>query len=441
MAESQATLSSVAAKVTELTAELTKYLADNKLPEPTLGADSATHFPTLAPEMFMQRQHLVDAIQDLWILVQGPSESVFNYVHTAAPDVGALNVLNYFDFWSAVPLDGDASYAEIAERVQLPQVVVTRVLQHSTNLRYFAETEPGKLTTRIKHTSRSAAVAKSEGLRALVQAVLDDAGAPTVVLNEALEKYSRGKKELTKKQEESAFALLHSGGLYQGHKHYFDYQESGDGWRSRSYTKFMGYLKEIFHLEDLVLKLKDWEAEGAAHIVDVGGSAGHDAVVLTRAFPALTITVQDLPNVAPRFHATVPADLLPRITFIPHNFLTPQPVHGADIYLFKMILHDWSDGDAAAIFRNLVPALKPGARVVLLEYIGNRGETDSALPLSVRQWGTATDLRLLALFNGREREVGEWEGLFRAADERFEVAGTRTTEDGFFAVVEAVWKG
>jgi hypothetical protein len=168
-----------------------------------------------------------------------------------------------------VPLDGTASYDEIAEKVKLPVDVVTRILQHSTNLRLFAETEPGKRSTKIQHSSRSAAVAKNTGLKSLIQAVLDDAGPPTTILHEALQRYSRGKPELTQEQKESAFALLHSGGAYSAHTNYFEYQESGDGWRSKSYTKFMGYLKEIFHMENLVLDLKDWKAVGKASVVDV----------------------------------------------------------------------------------------------------------------------------------------------------------------------------
>ena len=75
------------------------------------------------------------------------------------PDAAALNILNHFDFWSAVPVDGSASYAEIAQRTRLPQDVVYRVVQHATTLRLFAETEPGKPSSRIQHTSRSAALA------------------------------------------------------------------------------------------------------------------------------------------------------------------------------------------------------------------------------------------------------------------------------------------
>jgi hypothetical protein len=175
-------------------------------------------------------------------------------------------------------------------------------------------------------------------------------------------------------------------------------------------------------------------------IGQVGGSAGHDAVVLASNFPDLALTVQDLPKVRSQFEATVPEQLKERISFSEHNFLNPQPVQ-ADIYLLKMILHDWADTDAVKILQALVPALKPGARVVLLEYIGDRGETETPLPLSMRQWGTATDLRLMALFNTKERQVGAWKQLFKAADERFEVSDVDPKPEDFFTVVEAAWRG
>lgn len=50
---------------------------------------------------------------------------------------------------------------------------------------------------------------------------------------------------------------------------------------------------------------------------------------------------------------------------MPHDFLEVQPVHGADVYLLRWILHDWSDKYAIQILRNLTPALKKGARVVV----------------------------------------------------------------------------
>lgn len=48
-----------------------------------------------------------------------------------------------------------------------------------------------------------------------------------------------------------------------------------------------------------------------------------------------------------------------------HDFLTEQPVHGADVYFFRWILHNWSDKYCVKILKNLIPALKPGAKVVI----------------------------------------------------------------------------
>ena len=111
----------------------------------------------------------------------------------------------------------------------------------------------------------------------------------------------------------------------------------------------------------------------------------------------------------------------------------------ADIYIIKLILHDWPDNEATQLLRSLVPALKPGARVVVIEYIGNRGSTE-ILPRSIRNMGTATDLRIMALFNARERPVEAWKEVFRAADERFEVRRVKADPAAFFAVVEAEWR-
>ncbi|KAI2630706.1 sterigmatocystin 8-O-methyltransferase [Hypoxylon sp. NC1633] len=446
MADPQPTLNGLAAKITELSETFTRYLKENAVPEPTFAADSPTNYKNLSPEIFMTRQLLLDTLTDMWYLTQGPSESIFNYVHTCMPDAAALNVLNYFDFWSAVPLEGSASYTEIAQRVSLPEDVVRRILQHAVTLRIFEETEPGKSSSHVQHNSRSAALARSSGLRALVATILDDAGAPMMVLNEALNRYSRGKPALTQDMNETSFALFHNGGQFGKHGNSWDLLENDgegekQGWRQRNFVEFMRYVKEIFHLEGVVLDAHDWKAAGKATVVDVGGSAGHDAIVLARNFPELTITVQDLPKVKPVFEANLPEDVKERVLFVEHDFFQPQPVP-ADIYIFKMILHDWPDHEAARILRALIPALKPGARVILFEYIGSQGETEAPpLPRSIQQMGTATDLRLMALFNGKERPVDAWAKIFRDADERFEMENVKANPQNFFAVIEAVWRG
>jgi O-methyltransferase domain len=48
-----------------------------------------------------------------------------------------------------------------------------------------------------------------------------------------------------------------------------------------------------------------------------------------------------------------------------HDFLTTQPVKGAEIYLFRWIFHDWSDKYCTKILQSLIPALKKGAKIII----------------------------------------------------------------------------
>lgn len=190
------------------------------------------------------------------------------------PDVATLNILNYFNFWSAVPLTGSATYPEIAQRTSLPHDAVQRILEHAVTLRIFSAAEPGKSTTSIQHTSRSAALARSSGLRALVSTLLGDAGPPMMVMNEALQKYSRGKSNLPRDMSKTSFALFHSGGTFGKFDNSWDLLENDGegedkGWRQKNFVEFMRYIKEIFRLESVVLDSFDWASAGEATVVDV----------------------------------------------------------------------------------------------------------------------------------------------------------------------------
>lgn len=191
---------------------MTQQLEAEKTLPVTLEAESPIRYERFPGDLFMTRQLLEDALKDIWILSPGPSESVFNYVHMAIPDASCLNILNQFDFWNAVPVEGEASLAEIAEHVYLPVEAISRVLDHAFTMRFFMKPSPN--ATSVRYTSRSAALAKDAGLVALVQTVLDETGPPMLVLPEALRRYSQGKPEITKNVKETAFKLCRSGGIW-----------------------------------------------------------------------------------------------------------------------------------------------------------------------------------------------------------------------------------
>jgi len=82
MAEVQPTLDGLAAKIGELSGTLSRYLAEQNIPAPTFAADSPTSYSgRLSVEIFNIRYLLLDALQDMQYLVQGPSESISDYVH------------------------------------------------------------------------------------------------------------------------------------------------------------------------------------------------------------------------------------------------------------------------------------------------------------------------------------------------------------------------
>lgn len=109
-------------------------------------------------------------------------------------------------------------------------------------------------------------------------------------------------------------------------------------------------------------------------VVDVGGSKGHVSLHLAQAYPHLNVIVQDLPEIinGAADHLSLQEEnktSLKRIEFMAHDMFETQPVKNADVYLLRYVLHDWGDQYCIDIIRNLVPALKKGARIVIQDHI------------------------------------------------------------------------
>jgi 6-hydroxytryprostatin B O-methyltransferase len=152
--------------------------------------------------------------------------------------------------------------------------------------------------------------------------------------------------------------------------------------------------------------------------LQVGGSNCHASLSLATSFPQLRLIVQDLPDtiaLAQNTLSSAPASVRNRITCQAHNFFTAQPVVGANIYLFRMILHDWPDTEAVFILQNLLPALvaNPSSRLIIMDTVlpvpsDNEDPIEEAM-LRVR------DLTMMEAFNSRERELADWERLLDEA--------------------------
>lgn len=75
----------------------------------------------------------------------------------------------------------------------------------------------------------------------------------------------------------------------------------------------------------------------------------------------MRLIVEDLPPVV----SSAPKNVSDRVKFLDYNFFNEQPIKGADAYFFRWIFHNWSDKYSIRILQNTIPALKPGARIII----------------------------------------------------------------------------
>ena len=150
--------------------------------------------------------------------------------------------------------------------------------------------------------------------------------------------------------------------------------------------------------------------------------------------------MQDLPVNADngRNAATesLPADLLSRVTFQAHDFTHPQPVRGADAYLLRMILHDWPDGEATKILRNIIAAMdKADSRLLIMDTVL---PMSGSVPVSVERIVRVRDLTMAQAFNSKERDLDDWKNLLAATDPRLRLVGLVQPFGSTMSVLEVV---
>ena len=139
-------------------------------------------------------------------------------------------------------------------------------------------------------------------------------------------------------------------------------------------------------------------------IADIGGGIGSLLVDILEAYPVCRGILFDQPKVVQQ------AINHERLKPVGGDFFQTVPA-GADAYILRWIIHDWSEAQAVALLANVGEAMKPGARLILLEEL--IPETADPVP------GKWIDLLMLAITGGRERTKKEYSQLLSAA--RFEL--------------------
>lgn len=190
-------------------------------------------------------------------------------------------------------------------------------------------------------------------------------------------------------------------------------------------AEFSAYMQNVRSSTGLSLQhlVKGFAWDGIPEdgvVVDVGGSTGGAAISLAEAFPNLHFVVQDLATNAESGQkiagGSLSGGVAERITFQGHDFMKPQPVKGANAYLLRMILHDWSDDDAVKIVRNIVDAMDTNnfqSRLLIMDTVLPQ---PGSVPVSVERLIRARDMTMLQAFNSKERDLDDWKNLLALAN-------------------------
>jgi hypothetical protein len=168
--------------------------------------------------------------------------------------------------------------------------------------------------------------------------------------------------------------------------------------------------------------LASWTPPPFELAVDVGGSRGTLAAGLLAGRPEAKAILFDLPDIVDAVRPTLTDE---RIQAIGGNFFESVPK--GDLYLLKLILHDWTDEQSEAILRSIRAAIRPGGHVAII---------DAVLPEQVGQHpGYLMDLNMMVMTGGRERTVAEFGALLERTGFRVESVTATPTPMG---VVQAV---
>ncbi|KAI1093832.1 S-adenosyl-L-methionine-dependent methyltransferase [Rostrohypoxylon terebratum] len=182
-----------------------------------------------------------------------------------------------------------------------------------------------------------------------------------------------------------------------------------------------------------------WEQK--ASMVDIGGSPGSHgsvAIGIAERFPHIHCFVQDLAETVAEGAARLSNELKDRVTFmvVSSDFFTSQSVT-ADVYFFRSIFHNWADKYCVKILQNLIPMLRPGARIIIHERI--LPDFESLETAEARRF-INNDIGMLQLLNAQQRECYEWPKLFHKADARFKYIGARKPDGAIRWIIEAEWQ-
>lgn len=338
-----------------------------------------------------------------------------------------LHWLWRFDIPARVPLPpASRSYKEVAKDAGVPETTLRASARMVMTMDFFCETVDGRLS----HNGLSASFVRNPHLSTWIRHCFNQNVPLMGGMIKATEKYGH-----TTRRNETAYNAAHETTLsfFEHLKSLPDLEHEFD-----QYMKSQSIVHQSTSVEHL-LQAFEWDSLGdGALVVDVGGGSGSASITVAKAHPKLKFLIQDqkIPITNARQNLEgLPDDVTKRIELMEHNFFEPQPVTGADVYLLRMIIHDWPDSEAIKILRQVAQAMKTGSRILIMDMVlPSPGSGSRTFEAALRQ----KDLSMLLTFNAKERELYDWFDLVQKVDSRLQIRAVRRPDACQHSVIEVV---
>lgn len=167
--------------------------------------------------------------------------------------------------------------------------------------------------------------------------------------------------------------------------------------------------------------LRAYDFSRFERLVDVGGGQGLFLRNILLAIPKLQGILFDQPKVVAEATDLSKSDVSGRAEIVGGSFFESVP-EGADAYVLRKIIHDWEDGDALKILRNVRAAMNADATLLLVEGLADSAQNPAGL----------MDIMMMVFFRGRERTEADFRSLLSSSG----LAVSRVIPAGTYFLIE-----
>lgn len=184
---------------------------------------------------------------------------------------------------------------------------------------------------------------------------------------------------------------------------------------------------------DHAVKGYDWDKlPKGASVVDGGGATGKICMALADKYPDLKYYIQERQELLEDFREQLPEKYEGTITWEARDFQDPQ-YRVADVYFFRFIFHDQSDKYAQRLLQNLIPGMRHGAKLIIMD--ASMPPFGKA-PLAVERTLRTLDIMMYAFCAGKQRSLQEFILLVGSVDPRLRFESLRRPEGSALSMME-----